>query len=258
VIPLSLKEVARATGGRAEPDGSSALVVSGPVVVDSRLAGEGGLFVAVPGEHVDGHDFVEQALASGAVASLVSRPVPGPHVVVDDAVTALGRLARAVVDRLAAGGDLQVVALTGSSGKTGTKDLLGQVLATAGPTVAPAGNFNNEIGLPLTALVADETTRHLVLEMGARGSGHIAYLASLAPPRVGLVLNVGAAHASEFGSKQDTARAKSELVAALPGADAGGVAVLNADDPLVAPLAAATTAPVVSQSLIKKISCRPT
>ena len=245
MIGLSLGEVAGVVRGDVSP-GDADVLVEGPVVVDSRLAAPGGLFVALVGERVDGHAYVDAARAAGAVATLATRPVPGPHVVVDDAVIALGRLARAVVDRLALAGDLQVVGLTGSSGKTGTKDLLAQVLATSGATVAPEGNFNNEIGLPLTALTADGGTRYLVMEMGARGAGHIRYLAGITPPRVGLVLNVGAAHASEFGSLQDTARAKSELVQALPDDRVGGVAVLNADDPLVVAMAQATGARVVT------------
>jgi UDP-N-acetylmuramoyl-tripeptide--D-alanyl-D-alanine ligase len=134
------------------------------------------------------------------------------------------------------------VALTGSSGKTSTKDLLAQVLEHAGPTVATEASFNNELGVPLTICRADAATRFLVLEMGARGPGHIAYLCRLAPPSVAVVLNVGAAHAGEFGGKEATARAKRELVEALP---ADGVAVLNADDPLVAAMASRTAAHVV-------------
>jgi len=174
--------------------------------------------------------------------------VPVPHVLVEDPVVALGRLARHHVDRLVAGG-LVVVGVTGSSGKTSTKDLLAAVLEPLGSTVAPVGSLNTEIGVPLTALVADEGTRHLVVEMGARGVGHIAYLCEVTPPRIGVVLNVGAAHAGEFGSKEATARAKSELVAALPAAADGGVAVLNADDPLVAAMAGVTPARVVASGL---------
>jgi UDP-N-acetylmuramoyl-tripeptide--D-alanyl-D-alanine ligase len=135
------------------------------------------------------------------------------------------------------------VGVTGSSGKTSTKDLLAAVLAPLGPTVAPPGSFNNELGLPWTVLRADAGTRHLVLEFSARGAGHIARLAAVAPPRIGVVLNVGRAHVGEFGSVEAIARAKGELVEALP---ADGVAVLNADDALVAGMAARTAAPVVT------------
>nr|MBA3529000.1 UDP-N-acetylmuramoyl-tripeptide--D-alanyl-D-alanine ligase [Propionibacteriaceae bacterium] len=142
---------------------------------------------------------------------------------------AMGRLARHLVDSAAPDG-LRVVAITGSSGKTSTKDLLAQILEQVGPTVAPYGNLNNEIGVPLTASRIDADTAFLVVEMGARGVGQVAYLCELTPPRVGVVLNVGQAHVGEFGSQQAIARAKGELVEAL---DANGVAVLNADDELV-------------------------
>src|SRR5690606_9143465 len=161
---------------------------------------------------------------------------------VDASVVALGRLARWVTRRLTG---TTVVGVTGSSGKTGTKDLLGQVLSHAGPTVAPTASLNDELGVPLTALRADEDTRFLVLEMGARGIGHLAYLTGLVRPRIGVVLNVGLAHVGEFGGKEKTARAKGELVEALPAAEEGGVAVLNADDPYVRGMAERTRAEVV-------------
>ena len=249
MIPLRLAEVAGLVEGViGGVVGAGDGAVTGPVAVDSRQVAPGGLFAAVVGERVDGHDFVERALAAGAVASMVTRPVPGPHLLVDDVVAALGRLARGVVDVLVPGG-LLVVGVTGSSGKTSTKDLLAALLAEAGPTVAPEGSFNNEIGVPLTVLRAGAGTRHLVVEMGARGPGHVAELARMTRPRIGVVLNVGSAHAGEFGSRESTARAKSELVQALPDASAGGVAVLNADDPLVAAMAGVTAARVVTFGL---------
>ncbi len=244
MIALTLTEVAAATTGRlhvpvgVDPD---AVVVDGPVVTDSREAAAGSLYVARVGEHADGHDFVGGAAERGAVAALVSRPVDGvPCVVVDDTEAAFGTLAREVVRRVPA---LEVVGITGSSGKTSTKDLLGAVLATVGPTVAPLGSYNSEVGVPLTVCRVAADTRFLVVEMGARGIGHVAHLTEVAPPRVGVVLNVGTAHVGEFGSRAAIARAKSELVAALP-AD-GGVAVLNADDDAVRAMAAATAARVV-------------
>ncbi|MDQ1664274.1 MAG: UDP-N-acetylmuramoyl-tripeptide--D-alanyl-D-alanine ligase [Actinomycetota bacterium] len=243
---MTLAAIAHVVAGRVEPPDAADVAVSAPAALDSRQLSHGGLFVALAGEHVDGHDFVAGALARGAAASLVSRPVPGPQVIVDDVAIALGRLSRAVVDQLVLAGGLSVIGLTGSSGKTGTKDLLAQVLAVTGPTVAPTESLNNELGVPLTALAADESTRYLVLELGARGVGHIAYLTETAPPRVGLVLNVGAAHVGEFGGQEATARAKSELVRALPSAASGGVAVLNADDPLVAAMSEVTDARVVT------------
>lgn len=242
MIPMTLTELARATSGRLGASTDGAVTVTGPVVIDSRAVEPGALFVALPGERVDGHDFAPAALAAGAAAVLAARDVAGPCVVVEDVQLALGALARAVRDRLSG---LAVVAVTGSSGKTSTKDLLAQVLAGAGETVAPVNSFNNEIGVPLTLLRCTATTRYLISEMGARMPGNISYLCDLTRPTVGVVLNVGAAHAGVFGSRQATAATKGELVEALPSAADGGVAVLNADDANVAAMADRTAARVV-------------
>lgn len=245
MIPLPLARVAELAGG-ALAGGNPEERVTGPVVADSRQAGPGALFAALAGEHADGHDFARAAIDAGAVAVLATRPCGVPSIVVDDVTAALARLARAVYDRLPAA---TVVGVTGSSGKTGTKDLIAQVLQGLGPTIAPAESYNNEIGHPLTVLRADESTRHLVLELSARGLGHIAGLAAIAPPRIGLVLNVGTAHLGEFGTRAAIARAKGEIVEALPAAAEGGVAVLNADDSLVAGMAERTTARVVTYGM---------
>ncbi|GAB3274876.1 UDP-N-acetylmuramoyl-tripeptide--D-alanyl-D-alanine ligase [Parasphingorhabdus pacifica] len=260
MIRLSLADIARVVGGRLHrTDGSE--VVSAEVEFDSRKLEPGGLFVAVPGERVDGHDYAASAVADGAAGVLAAREVDAPAVVVPpvpadeesnvmvlagDAdgsgaavLAALAKLSRHVVDRLP---DLTVVGVTGSSGKTSTKDLVAQLLEPMGPTVAPPGSFNNELGHPWTALRSGTDTRHLVLELSARGVGHIAELCEAAPPKIGAVLNVGSAHLGEFGSQEAVARAKGELVEALP---ADGVAVLNADDPLVAAMAERTRAKVV-------------
>ena len=256
VIPLSLSEIAAITNGRLH--GARGTEVVTAVEFDSRAIRPGGLFLALPGERVDGHEFAAAAVERGAVAVLAAREVDGPAVVVppvarvtgtylgetdpDGAgaavLAALARLAGHVVGELSG---LTVVGVTGSSGKTSTKDLLAAVLAPLGPTVAPPESFNNELGLPWTALRADADTRHLVLEFSARGTGHIAALAAAVPPRIGVVLNVGSAHLGEFGSVDAIARAKGELVEALP---SNGVAVLNADDPRVAAMASRTTARV--------------
>ncbi|GAA4230563.1 UDP-N-acetylmuramoyl-tripeptide--D-alanyl-D-alanine ligase [Actinomadura meridiana] len=239
MIPLPLSTIAEITGGALH--GPPDVMVSGPVVIDSRAVEPGALFAALKGDRVDGHDFVSAARAAGAVAVLAQRTVDdGPAVVVADVKEALGRLARGVLERLP---DVTVVAVTGSAGKTSTKDFIGQVAGRAGPTVFPPGSFNNELGLPLTVLRADASTRHLVLEMGARGIGHIAYLTGIARPGVGVVLNVGTAHVGEFGSRENIARAKGEMVEAVP---PGGAAVLNADDDLVAAMASRTEAEVVT------------
>ncbi|MFF2132528.1 UDP-N-acetylmuramoyl-tripeptide--D-alanyl-D-alanine ligase [Streptomyces olivochromogenes] len=241
MIALSLAEIAAVVGGQTYDIPDPAVQVTGPVVRDSREVEPGSLFVAFVGERVDGHDFAEAVVAAGAVAVLASRPVGVPAIVVEDVQAALGALARHVVERLGA----TLVALTGSAGKTSTKDLIAQVLRSKAPTVFTPGSLNNEIGLPLTALSATEETRFLVLEMGARGIGHISYLTHLTPPRIGLVLNVGTAHIGEFGGREQIAQAKGELVESLPPAEAGGVAVLNADDPLVRAMASRTKARVI-------------
>ncbi|RSD10369.1 UDP-N-acetylmuramoyl-tripeptide--D-alanyl-D-alanine ligase [Amycolatopsis eburnea] len=263
MIVLSLAEIADVVGGRlhrAEPGAQ----VTGTVEFDTRKLTPGGLFVALPGEKVDGHDFAAQAVEAGAVAVLAAREVDAPAIVVPPlaageahersvALTgdkdgsgaavlgALAKLARYVVQRLSEG-TLTVVGVTGSSGKTSTKDVIAQLLEPLGPTVAPPGSFNNELGHPWTALRADAETRHLVLELSARGPGHIAHLAEIAPPKIGVVLNVGSAHVGEFGSREGIAKTKGELVEALP---EDGVAILNADDPLVSAMASRTKARVV-------------
>jgi len=240
VIPVSCGEIAAIVKGELVGADPSA-VVDGPVVIDSRAVGPGGLFVAFAGENVDGHDYVTGATAAGATASMTTRAVAGsPCIVVKDAQTALGLLAKHVMSRLP---DCQVIGLTGSQGKTSTKDMIAQLLTPYGPTVAPAGSFNNELGHPLTALQADEKTRFLVAEMGARAIGDIAYLTGITPPRIGLVLNVGTSHIGAFGSQDNIALAKGELIEALP---ADGTAVLNADDPRVAAMASRAKAPVVT------------
>ena len=190
-------------------------------VADSRVAGPGDLYVAIVGERVDGHDFAAAAHAAGAVVTLGSRPTGQPTIVVtDDPVAALGRLASHVLDQLPAA---SVVAITGSSGKTTTKDL--DRHPPGGPRARrwpPPGSFNTEVGLPLTVLRATQDTRFLVLEMGARGIGHIATLCRIAPPDVSVVLNVGSAHLGEFGSREAIGQAKGEIVEALRRRRAGG------------------------------------
>jgi UDP-N-acetylmuramoyl-tripeptide--D-alanyl-D-alanine ligase len=241
MITMTLGEIAALVDGVLT--GPADAVVTGKVTLDSRTVEPGDLFVAFPGERVDGHDFLGAAAAAGAVAALGSRPDDAlPTIVVADQVAALGRLATGVHARLTGTG-LRTLGITGSSGKTSTKDLLGQVLAAAGPTVSPPGSYNNDIGLPLTVLSADGDTRFLVLEMGSRGPGHIARLCAVARPQVGVVLNVGSAHLGEFGSPEGIAEAKGELVEALP---AEGTAVLNADDPRVLGMAPRTRARVLT------------
>ena len=243
MIAMTVAEVAEATGGTVGGGADPVRLVRGPVEFDSRAVTPGCLFLALPGERTDGHDYMDAAVAAGATAALVTKPVDQPHVLVLDGLDALARLAAASVRRLP---DLTVVAITGSSGKTSTKDLVEGLLSRLGPTVAPRASFNNELGHPYTVLRADAANRYLVLELSARGTGHIRALTDIAPPRIGVVLNVGTAHIGEFGSRETIAEAKGELVEALPAAAAGGVAVLNADDPLVTAMAARTSARVVT------------
>ena len=246
MIALSLARIAELTGGRLtgiSPEQAARTVIDGPVVTDSRECGPGGLYVARIGEHADGHTFIPAALEAGALAALTSRPVDGVAcVVVDDVQDAFAALARGIVDTAT---ELTVVAITGSSGKTSTKDLLGQVLAVAGETVAPHGSYNSEVGVPLTVARVTTGTRFLVAEMGARGVGHIAYLTRIAPPDVAIVLNVGTAHLGEFGSREAIGLAKGEIVEALAPT---GTAVLNHDDPVVAAMASRTRGSVVTVS----------
>ena len=243
MIVLSLAEIAAVTGGTLTGAPDPHACVAGPAVSDSRQVTPGGLFAAIGGARADGHDFAAQAFTADAACVLASRPVGGPAVIVPDVTAALGQLARHALSRIK---DVTVIALTGSAGKTTTKDILAQVLARHGGTVATPGSFNTEIGLPLTVLRAEETTRYLVLEMGARHAGDIRYLTTLAPPQVGIVLNVGSAHLGEFGTRQAIGRAKAELVQALPQAADGGIAVLNADDDIVADMAGDTAASIIT------------
>ena len=246
MLPLSLQEVAQvvgAEGGHGVVGTSlTATRVTGEVRIDSRAVEPGDLFVALPGERTDGHDHAGDAVARGAVAVLGERdlPVDAPVLVVPDALVALQALAA----RVFAQDQPLTFGITGSSGKTSTKDLLAQVLGGFGETLAPVGSFNNEIGLPLTCTQRTATTRYAALEYSARGIGHIAFLCGLVRPHVAIELNVGTAHLGEFGSQENIAIATSELVAA-----ASMLAVLNADDFLVAGMATRSPVPVVTYGL---------
>lgn len=239
MIPMSLAEIAAAVGGGLSETADPEAVVTGAIEHDSRKVGPGGLFLALPGEKVDGHDFAPTAAARGAVAAIASRRIDSPAVYVDDGLRALADLAREVARRSPA----TVVGVTGSNGKTSTKDIIGQLCASLGPTVATEGNFNNELGHPYTVCRVEPATRYLVLELAARGLGHITELCEIAPPSIGVVLNVGISHLDGFGSIETTAEAKSELPRFLA---PEGTAVLNADDPRVAAMAERTRAQVVT------------
>ncbi|OBG29341.1 UDP-N-acetylmuramoyl-tripeptide--D-alanyl-D-alanine ligase [Mycobacterium sp. 852002-51057_SCH5723018] len=270
MIDLTVAQIAEIVGGTLadiSPEAAAELRVTGTVEFDSRAVGPGGLFLALPGARSDGHDHAGSAVSAGAVAVLAARPVGVPAIVVEpqarttegalasvlehDAdgsgaavLAALARLAKAVAAELVAGG-LTIIGITGSSGKTSTKDLVAAVLEPLGDVVAPPGSFNNELGHPWTVLRATRRTDYLVLEMSARHPGNIAALADVAPPAIGVVLNVGTAHLGEFGSREAIARTKSELPQAV---SPSGVVVLNVDDPAVAAMARVTRARVVRVS----------
>ncbi len=243
MIALTLAEIAQALGGRLVR-GAADATVSGSVETDSRLVGAGSVFFALPGETTDGALFAAAAVEAGAVLVVAEREldVDAALVVVDDGVVALADLARLVVARVRSLGRLRVAAVTGSNGKTTTKNLLKAVLAAEGPTVAPEASFNNHVGAPISMLRVDERTEYLVVEMGASHLGEIARLIGIVTPDVGIVLKVGLAHAGEFGGIDAIQRAKAEMVTGLP---ADAVALLHGDDPRVAEMAGMTAARVV-------------
>lgn len=260
MIALTLAEIASAVGGALRLDGTDATpqtVVDGAVTTDSREIGPGDVFFAKRGEFDDGHNFAPAAVDQGAALIVVEHPLDlaVPQIVVDDSVDALGALATEVVDRVRALGRLRIVGVTGSNGKTTTKNLLRAVLERVGPTVAARKSFNNEVGAPITMLELSPETQYLVAEMGASAVGEIARLVRMARPDVGIVLKVGLAHAGEFGGIEQTVRAKSEMVTDLLETD---VAVLNADDPRVASMAGLTKARVVWFGLGGHVDVRAT
>lgn len=222
MITLTAGEIALLVGGELHCDKD--LLVSKAPVFDSRLATPGCIFLALQGESVDGHEFAADAYRAGAMFSLTTRRIDGPCVVVKDVIEAVSALAAFVRKRLT---QLTVIGITGSQGKTSTKDLLTHMLGAVGPTVAPAGSFNNELGLPITLLECNERTKFCILEMGARHKGDISRLCEIAQPNIGVVLTVGSAHLGEFGSVEAIAQTKSELIQSLSN---DGIAVLGSYD----------------------------
>ena len=222
MITLTAGEIALLVGGEVFCDKD--LLVSKAPVFDSRLAKPGCFFLALKGENADGHEFAADAYRNGSMFSLTSQRIDGPCIVVKDVLEALSILAAFVRKRL---DKLIVIGITGSQGKTSTKDLLTHMLGAVGPTVAPAGSFNNDLGLPITLLECDDRTRFCILEMGARHMGDIARLCEIAKPNIGVVLTVGTAHIGEFGSREIIAKTKGELIESL-GKD--GVAILGTYD----------------------------
>ncbi|HEY0261215.1 MAG TPA: UDP-N-acetylmuramoyl-tripeptide--D-alanyl-D-alanine ligase, partial [Lacisediminihabitans sp.] len=243
MIDLTLAELSAAVDGVLElPDGASAQTrVAGSAQTDSRLVQPGSIFFAMTGEVTDGHLFAGAAVDGGAAVLIVEHALdlPVPQVIVSDTLEALASLARFVVAEVRASGTLSVIGITGSNGKTTTKNMLRVILSAQGPTVAPPGSFNNQVGAPLSMLSVDRDTRFLVIEMGASGIGDIARTVAIARPDISVVLKVGLAHAGEFGGIEVTQRAKAEIVTELP---SDAVAVLNLDDERVAAMAALTAA----------------
>lgn len=258
MIDNTVAELASLIEAQVELDGSApdpAMLEANvtDLVYDSRNAKPGSLFVAFVGEHVDGHEYAERAIRAGAVAAITAHPVPGVLcLVVPDPLSAMGLIGRHVIKiakQAHPGSDgrdhegLRVIGITGSAGKTTTKDLLAQILERVSAVVAPRESMNNEIGLPTTASWVTADTDYLIAEMGAKGLGHIRYLCEITPPDIGLELNVGRAHLGTFGSQDAIAQTKGELVETLP---TDGVAVLNAGDPRVWAMRSRTTAKVIS------------
>jgi UDP-N-acetylmuramoyl-tripeptide--D-alanyl-D-alanine ligase len=246
MISLSLKEVAAVIS--ADLIGEGSISITGSVETDSRLVSAGSLFVAKPGEVTDGHLFVAAAIEKGAVAAIVERQIDQdiPQLIVKDSVAALGLLAKHVVAKVKSLGDLTVIGVTGSNGKTTTKNMLRKVLSTAGETIAPEESFNNEVGAPYSMLRITEQTKFLVVELGAGGLGSIRYLAQMCQPDIGIELKVGLAHAGEFGGIDVTERIKAELVEEL---STEGIALLNFDDERVKRMSEKTKAKISSFGL---------
>lgn len=242
MIRLTLAQVADVVGGSLADDADGERTIA-DVTIDSRTAREGSLFVPLRGEHVDGHDFIDAAVDQGATGYLIAarQPESGTPggVVVDDPADALLGLGAWVRDHV----DPLVIAITGSSGKTTTKDLVAAAVGAGRRTVANPGSYNNELGVPLTCCQLTADTQALVAEIGARGIGHIARLAPLLAPDIAIVTTVGAAHLAMLGDLDTVARAKTELVQALA---PDGLAILNADDPRVAAMADAAPGRVVT------------
>ena len=219
-------------------------VVSGTVETDSRLVGSGSVFFALPGETTDGHLFAESAVRGGATVLVVERSLPlaVPQILVPDGVAAMGRLAKEVVARVRSSGLLRVIGITGSNGKTTTKNLLRAVLETQGATIAPQGSYNNQVGAPISMLQITYDTRYLIVELGAGSPGEVGKMAAIARPDIAIVLKVGLAHAGVFHTLEATQKAKAEIVTGLT---ASAVAILNADDERVAAMEGQTAARVV-------------
>ena len=232
MIRLRLSEIAKALDGELR---GQDVEVKGAVETDSRLCGSDSIFIAKPGDVTDGHNFVAAAKNNGAVAAIVERfvDVDIPQILVENSVLALGKFAAHVLQLLRRNNKLTVIGITGSNGKTSTKNMLRAVLSKFGNVIAPIESYNNEVGAPFSMLQADEDTDYLVVELGAGGVGSIDYLAQICLPDVVVELKVGLAHVGEFGGIETTFQIKSELVRAVPEAKM----IFNFDDPYVQQMA---------------------
>jgi UDP-N-acetylmuramoyl-tripeptide--D-alanyl-D-alanine ligase len=241
MIEITVAKLAEIVGGVVHGDPET--TVTAGVETDSRLITPGSLFFAKPGEFADGHDFVTAAIDRGAVAAVTERPleIDTAHVVVPNTVVALGQLAGWLVSTLRSKSELKVVGITGSNGKTTTKNMLGAILPKLGETISPVDSFNNKVGAPISILRAGLQTKFLIVEMGAAGIGSIEYLAKMVNPDIGVILKVGLAHAGEFGGIENTAKIKGELAVAL---NPSAKLVLNADDNYVRNMSQNTKAEV--------------
>lgn len=238
MIALTSRQIADIVHGQLHC--AENILVTKEPVFDSREVVAGSIFLALKGDFRDGHDFAQSAVEQGAALVLASRKVDAPCIVVPDVLVALGELAHFVRGRLP---NLKVIGITGSQGKTTTKDLLAWILRMQAETVATYASFNNELGAPLTLLRCTETTQYCILEMGARHVGDIKALCKIAEPDIGVVLEVGRAHVGEFGSVQAVAETKSELVNNLK---EGGIAILGRYDEFTPKMAEGLQVPVLT------------
>ncbi len=249
MIALLASEIARIVGGELHGDD---VLITEPPVFSSQDVKVGSIFLALVGDKADGHDFIERAFESGAALAFVTRKVDQRCIVVPDVTVALGALAAHVREALHG---LNVIAITGSQGKTTVKDLLAQLLITVGPTVAPLGNFNNELGAPITLLQSTHETKFCILEMGARHLGDIANLCKIARPDIGVVLKVGNAHVGEFGSPEAVAQTKSEMISSL---QSDAIAILGLYDEFTPKMSSLHVGQVITFGETSKANIRAT
>jgi UDP-N-acetylmuramoyl-tripeptide--D-alanyl-D-alanine ligase len=238
MIRMSAAKIAEIIGGKLNFDGATEVWLA--PVFDSRKATKGSFFLALKGAKEDGHDYIDSAISNGACFAIVDREVAQPSIQVADVYKALADLARYVRSQLP---DLKVIGITGSQGKTTTKDLLFQILSSVGTTIAPENSFNNELGAPLNLLRCDENTKYCIAELGARHMGDIGYLSSVVKPDIGIVLKVGSAHIAEFGSAENIAKTKKELVDSL---SKEGIAILGQYDQYTPKMAAGFSGKVIT------------